>query len=53
VTAYRGLKIFGTLRDVSYINVGEYVVPTTGFSNTRTSLNAGYEGYTIGLSWRF
>lgn len=53
VTAYRGLKVFGTLRDVSYFNVGEYVVPTAGFSNARTSLNAGYEGYTIGLSWRF
>lgn len=53
VIAYKGLRVFGTLRDVSYMNVGEYVVPTYPLSNTRTSLNAGYEGYTVGLSWRF
>jgi hypothetical protein len=53
VTVARGVKIFGTLRDVSYTNVGEYVVPKPGPANETTSLNAGYEGYTIGLSWRF
>ena len=53
VRAWRELRVFGTLRDVYYANVGEYVVPTTGFSSDRKSLNAGYEGYTLGLSWRF
>lgn len=53
VTAWKELKVFGTLRDVYYANVGEYAVPTTGFGNSRKSLNAGYEGYTLGLSWRF
>jgi hypothetical protein len=52
-TVYRGLKLFARLRDVYYANVGEYVVPTGFGSNERTSLNAGYEGYNIGLSWRF
>jgi len=53
VYLYKGLKIFGTLRDVYYNNVGEYVVPTVGFTNTRTPLSAGYEGYVLGLSWRY
>ena len=52
-TLYRGLKIFARLRDVYYSNVGEYVVPTFAGSNERTTLNAGYKGYSIGLSWRF
>jgi len=38
---------------VSYTNVGEYVVPKPGPSTVATSLNAGYEGYSVGLSWRF
>lgn len=53
VKVYKGLKVFGTLRDVFYANVGEYVVPRPGFINERTSLSAGYEGYAIGLSWRY
>lgn len=53
VTVYRGLKIFGTLRDVYYANVGEYVLPQTDLTDERTSLSAGYEGYVLGLSWRF
>lgn len=53
VRVYRGLKIFATLRDVYYANVGEYVVPRPGSTNVRTSLSAGYEGYVLGLSWRF
>lgn len=53
VTAWKELKVFGTLRDVYYANVGEYAIPTTGFGSDRKSLNAGYEGYTLGLSWRF
>jgi hypothetical protein len=53
VNAWRGLKVFGTLREVYYVNVGEYVVVQPGLSNQRTSLNAGYEGYVVGLSWRF
>ena len=48
-----GLKVFGTLRDLYYANVGEYVVPRPGSTNARTPLSAGYEGYVIGLSWRF
>jgi hypothetical protein len=52
-TVYRGLKLFARLRDVYYANVGEYVVPTASGSNERTSLNAGYEGYNLGISWRF
>jgi hypothetical protein len=53
VICYKGLRAFITLRDVSYTNIGEYVVPKPGPSNETTSLNAGYEGYTIGLSYRF
>jgi hypothetical protein len=54
VKIYKGLKVFGTLRDVYYSNVGQYVVPAPGFvSNERTQLSAGYEGYVLGLSWRF
>lgn len=53
VAVWRGLKVIGTARDVYYANVGEYVVPTTGFTSDRKVLNAGYEGYTLGVSWRF
>jgi hypothetical protein len=53
VNVYRGLKVFGTLRDVYYANVGEYVVPSPNFTNVRTTLSAGYEGYVLGLSWRY
>ncbi len=53
ISVYKGLKVFGTLRDVYYANVGEYIVPTTGFGSDRKPLNAGYEGYELGLSWRF
>ena len=53
VKVYRGLRVFATLRDVYYANVGEYVVPRPGFTDVRTTLSAGYEGYVIGLSWRF
>ena len=53
VKVYRGIKIFGTVRDVFYANVGQYVVPRPGLTNVRTSLSAGYEGYVLGLSWRF
>jgi len=53
VKVYRGLKVFSTVRDVYYANVGEYVVPKPGPVNVRTSLSAGYEGYVVGLSWRF
>jgi hypothetical protein len=54
VKVYKGLKVFGTLRDVYYSNVGEYVTPAPGFvSNVRTELSAGYEGYVLGVSWRF
>jgi len=57
VKVYRGLKVFATLRDVYYANVGEYVVPQPGFADVprsfRTSLSAGYEGYVLGLSWRY
>lgn len=52
-TVYRGLKLFAKLRDVYYSNVGAYVVPTSGVSTEKTALNAGYEGYSVGLSWRF
>jgi hypothetical protein len=53
VICYRGLRAFLTLRDVSYTHIGEYVVPKPGPSNQTTALNAGYEGYTVGLSYRF
>ena len=53
VKVYRGLKLFATLRDVYYANVGEYVVPRPGLTNVRTPLTAGYEGYVFGLAWRF
>jgi len=52
VKVYKGLKVFGTLRDVYYANVGEYVVPRPLGVET-TQLSAGYEGYVLGLSWRF
>lgn len=53
VIAYKGLRVFATIRDVSYINVGEYIVPKPGPTNEKTALNAGYEGYTVGISYRF
>jgi hypothetical protein len=53
VKTWRSLKVFATLREVYYVNVGEYVVVQPGLSNQRTSLNAGYEGYVVGLSYRF
>jgi hypothetical protein len=53
VMPYRGFRVFATVRDVYYSNVGEYVVPKPGPVNERTSLSAGYEGYVVGLSWRF
>ncbi len=53
VTAYKGLKVFGQLRDVSYINAGEYAVIQSDGSTLTKSLNVGYEGYLLGLSWRW
>ena len=53
VSIWKGLKVFATARDVSYTNVGQYVVPRPGPSTETTSLDTGYEGYNIGLSWRF
>ena len=60
VIAYKGLSVFVTARDVSYINVGQYVVPQKAVDSSQTplgtqttNLNAGYEGYEVGLSWRF
>jgi hypothetical protein len=53
VIVYKGVRIFATLRDTYYQNVGSYVVPTTSFSNQTTVLSAGYEGYQLGVSWRF
>jgi hypothetical protein len=53
VIAYKGLRVFATLRDVSYLNVGEYVVPKPDHSVERTNLNASYEAYSVGLSYRF
>jgi hypothetical protein len=53
VWAWKGLKVYGLLRDSYYANVGEYVVPHIDLSDTRTPLSAAYEGYALGLSWRF
>jgi hypothetical protein len=50
---WRGLKLFAQLRTVYYANAGEYVVPKLDGSLQRTTLNVGYEGYALGLSWRF
>jgi hypothetical protein len=53
VNIIKGLKVFAALRDVYYANVGQYVVPDADFSNARTNLSAGYEGYVLGLSYRY
>jgi len=53
VKVYKGMKVFATVRDVFYVNVGEYVVPRPDFGQETTELSAGYEGYVLGLSWRF
>jgi len=53
VKVYKGLKVFATVRDAYYANVGEYVVPRPEFGEETTQLSAGYEGYVLGLSWRF
>jgi len=53
VLAYKGVRVFVTVRDVSYNNVGEYVVPRPDATTESKSLDAGYEGYTVGVSWRF
>lgn len=50
---WRGLKLFAQLRTLYYANAGEYVVPKLDGSLQRTTLNVGYEGYTLGVSWRF
>jgi hypothetical protein len=52
-TVWRGLKLFATLRQVYYSNVGEYAVLKPDGSIEKTPLNVGYEGYCLGLSWRF
>jgi hypothetical protein len=50
---WRGLKMFAILRTLYYQNAGEYVVPRPDGTIQRTTLNAGYEGYGLGISWRF
>ena len=52
-TVWRGLKLFLILRTLYYQNAGEYVVPRPDGTIQRTTLNAGYEGYGLGISWRF
>jgi hypothetical protein len=53
VLVYQGLRVFATIRDVSYTDAGQYVVPRPGPATETTSLDTGYEGYAVGLSWRF
>jgi hypothetical protein len=51
-TVWRGLKVFATFRELYYSNVGERL----GLSSqgiTTASKSVGYEGYLVGVSWRF
>jgi hypothetical protein len=50
---WRGLKVFATYREMYYQNVGARAVPTTALTIDRQTLSVGYEGYLVGLSWRF
>ncbi|HZN54305.1 MAG TPA: hypothetical protein VFB67_03215, partial [Candidatus Polarisedimenticolaceae bacterium] len=53
VSIFRGFKAFATLREAYYQNVALYVVPNASKGNDRTKHSAGYEGYQLGVSWRF
>jgi len=53
VIVYRGLRVFVTLRDVAYGDIGRYIVPGPGPTMQTKTLTAGYEGYNVGISWRF
>jgi hypothetical protein len=53
VIVYRGLRVFVTLRDVAYGDLGRYIVPAPGPTMQTKTLTAGYEGYNVGISWRF
>jgi hypothetical protein len=50
---WRGLKVFATYREMYYQNVGARAVPTPNLTIDSQSLSVGYEGYLVGLSWRF
>jgi hypothetical protein len=53
VICYPGLRVFLTVRDVSYGDVGRYIIPSPGPTMQTKTLSAGYEGYNVGISWRF
>jgi hypothetical protein len=48
---WRGLKIYATFREMYYANVGARLVVSDRLETTSRSVN--YEGYLIGVSWRF
>jgi hypothetical protein len=50
---WRGLKVFATYREMYYQNVGAKNVPVPGPAIATESFSIGYEGYLLGLSWRF
>jgi hypothetical protein len=50
---WRGLKVFATFREMYYQNVGARNVRAPDGTIKTTSISFGYEGYLLGLSWRF
>ena len=50
---WRGLRVFATFREMYYQNVGASAIPTTDFVISTETKSVGYEGYLLGVSWRF
>jgi hypothetical protein len=50
---WRGLKVFATFREMYFQNVGARSVLTADGAVETTPISFGYEGYLLGLSWRF
>ena len=50
-TVWRGLKIYATFREMYYSNVGERLSVDSTIESASRSVN--YEGYLVGVSWRF
>jgi len=50
---WRGLQVFATYRELYYQNVGARAVLTADGTVDTTPVSIGYDGYLLGLSWRF
>lgn len=50
---YKGLRVFAMFRDMYYANVGQIATFDANGDLRNESKSVGYEGYLVGLSWRF